>query len=121
MSKSNPRIVEYHQATSLAANDQNTAWCASFVSWVLVQAGMKSLKTAWARDYMEYGTKLTSPKYGCIMVFERNEKGGDSHVAFWTGKEDDLRYFVLSGNQNNMVCVKGYAKKDLLAIRWPVK
>lgn len=115
----NKRILEYHSATSLKAREDEVSWCASFVSWVLLQAGCKSLKTAWARDYLSYGNKLSAPKKYCIMVFERNAPGGDSHVCFWTGEETSTGYKVLGGNQSNMVCIKEYLKKDLLGCVWP--
>lgn len=119
--KHHPRIIEYHQATSLKAQNDETSWCAAFASWVLLQAGYKSPKTAWARDFEKYGQKIDSPKYGCLMGFERNGPGGDSHIAFYTGKEDEKYYYVLGGNQGNQTCVKGYLKKDLIYMRWPVK
>ncbi len=120
-SKSNPRVIEYHDVTSLSADDDATSWCASFASWVLSKAGYRSPRTAWARDFEGYGTKITSPKYGCLMGFERNGVGGDSHIAFYTGEEDRDNYYVLGGNQDNTVKIKGYLKKDLIYMRWPVK
>jgi uncharacterized protein (TIGR02594 family) len=118
--KHNPRVVEYHDATGLSANDDETSWCAAFASWVLLKAGYKSPKTAWARDFQNYGTKLDKPKYGCLMGFERNGPGGDSHIAFYV-KDDAKYYYVLGGNQDNQVCIKGYPKSALLYMRWPVK
>ena len=119
--KHNPRVVEFHQATSLRAKDDEISWCAAFTCWVLQQAGYKSTKSAWARDFEKYGMRVSKPEYGCIMGFERNGPGGDSHVAFYTGREDQNYYYVLGGNQDNQVKVKGYAKKDLIYMRWPVK
>ncbi len=37
-----PSYSEYHQATGLKAKDVKTPWCASFMSWVLSQAGLIS-------------------------------------------------------------------------------
>lgn len=31
----NPKIIEYHDATTLSANRDEVPWCASFVNWVL--------------------------------------------------------------------------------------
>jgi uncharacterized protein (TIGR02594 family) len=118
--KNNPRVLEYHASTSLKAKDDETSWCSAFASWVLQQAGYKSPKTAWARDFENYGTKLTSPKYGCLMGFERNAPGGDSHISFYVS-EDDIYYYVLGGNQDNQVKVKGYPKSSMIYMRWPVK
>lgn len=36
----NPKIVEYHQACSLQANNDEVAWCSSFVNWCYVIAGI---------------------------------------------------------------------------------
>ncbi|MGZ3770076.1 MAG: TIGR02594 family protein [Bdellovibrio sp.] len=119
---SNPkRVIEYHQATSLKAKDVKTPWCAAFANWVLMQAGHKRTNTAWARDFLDCGKTLIKPQKGCIMVFERNAPGGDSHVTFWTGEETLNTYLCVGGNQLDAVCVKGYAKSALLGCRWPQK
>ena len=117
-SEDNPRIVEYHQATTLKAKDDETAWCASFVCWVLQKAGYKSTRSAWARDYLDYGKYVKTPSYGCICVFKRNETSG--HVGFYVGEDKD-NILVLGGNQLNAVRTKWYKKSDLLGYRWPVK
>jgi conserved hypothetical protein TIGR02594 len=118
--KNPKRVIEYHQATSLAAKDTQTPWCSSFVNWILKQAGYKRTNSAWARDWLDYGQKC-SPKKGCILVFERGAPGGSSHVTFYTGKETESEYLCLGGNQGDAVCIKGYSKKDLLGCRWPIK
>jgi uncharacterized protein (TIGR02594 family) len=38
----NPRILEYHTATSLGASEDEVPWCAAFVNWCLLQAGAAS-------------------------------------------------------------------------------
>lgn len=116
-SKHNPRIVEYHQSTTLKAHDDETAWCASFVCWVLERAGYKSTKSAWARDYLKYGLE-SSPQYGCIVIFTRGTDSG--HVGFYV-KSDAEYIYVLGGNQNNQVNVSKYPKSRVLGYRWPVK
>ena len=114
------RVIEYHQATSLKAQDTATAWCSSWVCWVLEKAGYKTTNSAWARDWLKYG-EIADKQRGCIMVFERGSVGGSSHVAFYTGKETSTGYLVLGGNQGDSVCIKEYSKKDLLGCRWPIK
>jgi len=119
-SKNPKRVIEYHQATSLKAQDTATSWCSSWVCWVLQQAGYKTTNSAWARDWLKYGD-IADKQRGCIMVFERGSAGGTSHVGFYTGKETSTGYLVLGGNQGDSVCIKEYSKKDLLGCRWPIK
>lgn len=115
-SKDNPRILEYHQSTTLKAKHEDVPWCAAFMSWVLEKAGMKSLHSAWAKSYLDYGKKLEKPEYGCICVFARGN--GYGHVGFYVG-EDAHNYLILGGNQGDKVCVKPYAKDHILGFRWP--
>lgn len=119
-SKNPKRVIEYHQATDLKAKDTHTAWCSSFACWVLEQAGFKTTKSAWARNWLKYGD-IADTQEGCIMVFERGTAGGTSHVGFYTGKQTATQYEVLGGNQGDSVCLKMYSKKDLLGCRWPVR
>jgi uncharacterized protein (TIGR02594 family) len=114
----NPRIIEYHAATSLKATEDEVAWCSAFVTWCLEQAKCKSTKSAWARSYLNYGEVLKQPKYGCILIFSRGKDSG--HVGFYMG-EDETKYYVLGGNQGDEVNVSLYAKDNLLGCRWPIK
>jgi hypothetical protein len=46
----NARIIEYHQATTLRATTDETAWCSSFVNWVFRQSGRTGTNNAAARS-----------------------------------------------------------------------
>lgn len=111
--KDNPRIVEYHQATSLKASDDETPWCASFVNWVLKQMGEKGTNSAAAKSFATWGKELAEPVRGCIAVFTRD---GGGHVAFVDHVAGDMIY-CLGGNQSNKVCISAYAKSRLLGYR----
>ena len=114
--KHNQRILEYHKATSLGASTDEVPWCSSFVSWCLEQAGVESTKNAWARSYLNWGKKITTPELGCIVVFKRGTDSG--HVAFFVKKEGS-KITVLGGNQSNQVCIADYKESDLLGYRMP--
>jgi len=116
-SKNNPRILEYHDATSLKADDDETPWCASFVSWVLRNSGYTDTNSAGAAKYLNYGVKLTYPKYGCIVIYKRT---GGNHVHFYD-HEDAQRIYGIGGNQDNEVNIKGYQKSNVLGYVWPIK
>ncbi|MBP8824783.1 MAG: TIGR02594 family protein [Flavobacteriales bacterium] len=115
----NPRIVEYHQATSLQASDDETPWCSSFVNWCMLQAGLSGTQSALARSWEHWGGRLREPRVGCITVFKRQVPGnpGAGHVAFFLERIGN-RVHVLGGNQSNSVCVGNYPSADLLSYRW---
>lgn len=110
----NKRIIEYHLATTLKATTDEVPWCASFVSWCLEQAGLKSTKSAWARSYLTWGIATKEPKEGDIVVFSRGKSSG--HVAFFVSK-NPLWVTVLGGNQDNTVNIKKYAAWRVLSFR----
>lgn len=112
----NSRILEYHAATTLKAKEDEVPWCSAFVSWCLEQSGVPSTKNAWARSYLNWGQPIKTPKYGCILVFERGKDSG--HVGFYVGESLGW-YKVLGGNQGDAVTIKEYPKYRLLGARWP--
>ena len=115
--KDNPRVVEYHQVTSLKATDDETPWCASFVSWCFEKVDIKSTKSARAKSYAESSDfiKVDKPVYGCVCVYTRE---GGGHVHFYV-KQDNSKIFGLGGNQSNAVNIAGYDKSRLLGYYWP--
>lgn len=114
-SGNNPRIIEYHSATTLKSMADEIPWCAAFVSWCLEKAGIQSTKSAWAKSYLNWGEPLSVPKFGAVAVFSR--EGNKGHVGFYVGQNDDA-VFVLGGNQLQSVCVHSYPKGRLLGYRW---
>lgn len=99
--------------------DDETPWCGVFVAECMRQAGLTELPKYWMRAsaWGMWGVNLRTPQVapGAVLVFTR--KGG-GHVGFYVG-EDATFYYVLGGNQNNMVNVAKIAKARCTAIRWP--
>lgn len=112
--KENPRIIEYHAATTLKSKEDEVPWCASFVSWCLEKSGVESTKSAWARSYLKWGHELKRPELGCVVVFDRG--GGKSHVTFYLSETQD-HYVCVGGNQSDSVCVSMYLKSKAMAFR----
>ena len=104
-SKDNDRIVEYFDAVSYRATDDETPWCAAFANWVLMTAGIARTESAAALSFAKWGVKTTKPKYGDIVVFDHG--GGRGHVGFYMGT-DGKTVSVLGGNQNDEVNVTKY-------------
>lgn len=128
--------------------DDETAWCATFVSWCLHDAGLDYPKAFYrARAYAAYGRSWAIghdwPAYGAIAVLDRPPKPTEGHVAFYVGPAicfgcyDHFspgspvrlrscaachglgRVYLLGGNQDNQVCVRSYSAARVLSYRWP--
>ena len=92
-SGNNPRIIEYGKVTS--------------------QCGVKSARSARAKDYLEWGKPLDKPVRGCVCVFTRD---GGGHVGFFHS-EDEKYVYVLAGNQGDEVNISARSKAQLLGYR----
>ncbi|MCW7539000.1 TIGR02594 family protein [Aquabacterium sp. A7-Y] len=121
------RIAEYHQTTTLKATDDETAWCSSFVNWVVMQAGGTGTNSAAAKSWLTWGTPVSQPTPGTIVVLKKKTGGYSSatgstsgwHVAFFVSKTP-THITLLGGNQSDRVKtssfslstyeVKGYRK-----------
>jgi uncharacterized protein (TIGR02594 family) len=115
----NPRILEYHSKTALKATTDEVSWCSAFVCFIFESCGIRSTRDAWARSWLKWGYPMKSPEMGCVVVLWREHPDSwKGHVGLWTG-QDDLYVYVLGGNQNNLVNISKYPKKQVLGYRWP--
>ena len=114
----NPRIAEYAARTTLAAKDDETPWCSSFVNWCLWKAKLDGTGSAAARSWLDWGVPLKKPVVGCVTVFRRGTSPTSGHVAFFIQDRGSL-IDVLGGNQSNQVKVSAYRADGRLGYRWP--
>jgi uncharacterized protein (TIGR02594 family) len=114
----NPRILAYHAATSLAASDDETPWCASFVNWCLEVTGQRGTQSATARSFLTWGHSVApeAAQPGDIAVFKRGSSPWQGHVGFFVGW-DGSNVRLLGGNQNDSVSLASYPSTGLLGIR----
>lgn len=92
-------------------------WCGLFVAHCLREAGQFVPKHLYrAQAYLDYGEKVDSPCYGCIVVFGRT---GGGHVGFVVGKDTKGRLLVLGGNQGDKVSVAPFDVSRVLGYRIP--
>ena len=122
-------IRKYHKgATGSELKGADTAWCASFVSWALAEAGMhdtpRSAGSRFFRDESDgegFGKGLKpipkgEERLGDIAVWANLDKHGNykgsGHVSFVIGKDKDGKELFLGGNQGNTLGVKHYATED---------
>lgn len=107
--KHNNRILEYHATTTLKATADETAWCSSFVNWVVIQSGQKGTNSAAAKSWLDWksGRTLAAPEKGCIIVIKRKTAGFSSatgsasgfHVGFYVSSPDTAHVRIFGGNQ----------------------
>lgn len=112
----NQRIVEYHQATSLKATDDETPWCSSFVNWCFKQVGIPGTGSAAARSWLKWGMTVDIPQEGDLVIFRRGSSPTAGHVAFFVKSQGTLVY-VLGGNQSDQVKVSAYKRSDVIGYR----
>lgn len=110
----NPRIIEYHSATTLHATTDEVPWCSSFVNWCFKTAGYTGTRRADAKSWMNWGEPATAVR-GAVCVLTRT---GGGHVGFFV-REDDRFVWLLGGNQSNEVNISPYPKTRILGYRMP--
>jgi uncharacterized protein (TIGR02594 family) len=97
--------------------DDETPWCATFVSACLVQAGLPKPRHWYrARALAEYGHDLGRRAYGSIAVLER---GGAGHTGFLVAEDGQERILLLGGNQGNRVSIASFEAWRVIGYRWP--
>lgn len=101
-----------------------TAWCAVSLGSCLVKTGHTIPPPAvnmMARSYLNYGTKLESPKPGAICVLKRG-RPPFGHVGIVESVDTANRTVTLiSGNVGNMQKRETRNMSDVLGYRWPIK
>jgi len=123
--KHNPRIIEYHSTTTLKAKNDETAWCSSFVNWVMKEAGYNGTGNALAISWLNWGQKLEKPRYGAITVVynpKHSPRSSGNHVAFFVS-ETKTHIYLMGGNQSKTVRLSGYPKNKFIikGYCWPTK
>jgi uncharacterized protein (TIGR02594 family) len=97
-------------------------WCGDYTETAIKNSlpdepftGAVGKNPYWARNWLKFGKPVEPCRYA-VIVFSR---GNGGHVGFVVG-EDDTDYYVLGGNQSNMVNVTRISKDRFLGCTWPV-
>lgn len=103
-----PRILEYLSTVKGYYKYDETAWCAAFMNWVLVQSGLKGTGLPNARSFIDL---INIPYWKSVSINEA--KLGDIVVLWsespssWRGHVGFFRYFneemvgLFGGNQRS--------------------
>lgn len=107
------------QTTGQNINPSTTAWCAAFVNGALGAKGVQGTGTFTAKDFLNWGKPVDTPKKGDIVVFDRGNPGDwQGHVGFYVGPSDKEGFIrVLGGNQDDTVSIKDFDLSRLEGFR----
>jgi len=99
-----------------------TAWCAAFVDWCLKQADAPHLGYATAKSWLDFGTPVAHPVYGCITVIKPSSSTGSTtgHVGFFVESRGS-NVVLLGGNQGDAVTEDRFKQSTVLGHRWPTR
>lgn len=88
-----PRVDTYLKYAGVSSPN---AWCGAYVHWCL---GQNDIKGAGAKgsNYLNWGTRLKTPKYGAIAIFTTG------HVGFYMGANANGTITILHGNWSSAV------------------
>lgn len=117
-SKDNPELLSDIQEVAKDFDHDSIPWCAGWVSFCLVRAGLKPSKLPlWALSYADgWGVKLNGPAVGAIAVKHRD---GGGHVTFVAGRTASGGLACCGGNQNDEVNISGYSSGVFDGFYWP--
>ena len=112
-------IVECLKSTTLPApynRTDETFWSAAFANRILQLGGIKTINSARARDWLDWGREPADEEFGpgVVVILERGEDGG--HIGFledW----DDNRVKLLGGNQADSVSYAWFPQNRVLGWR----
>lgn len=116
--KHHSTIIRWLEKLNAWWRNDEVPWCGVYCAAVMQEAGLPYPKYYMrAKAWSDYGALLRPDRLapGAILVFDR--KGG-GHVGFYVGEDAEF-YYVLGGNQSNMVNVMKLGKSRLVASRWP--
>lgn len=112
-----PIIVSWLTRLKAWWKDDEVPWCGTFVAQCFSVHELL-LPKHWyrAKDWLNWGVKLSAPEVGCVVVYERT---GGGHVGFVVGQDASGYLMTLGGNQGNRVSVAPFDRSRVLGYRWP--
>ncbi|MEN3149099.1 CHAP domain-containing protein [Neorhizobium sp. IRAMC:178] len=130
----NPKIAEYLSTVGFGAGTSDeTAWCAAFLCWTLVNSGDAAAAAAakalpnrsFASAWRNLPKIVVGPAVGAIGVTKSYSRDTTGHVGIITELKDG-GVMLLSGNTRppggggpDCVCEKFFPLVDFVDFRWP--
>lgn len=123
---SNPLVLAMLQTDANWVEDDETAWCSAFATFVCKFLGLPRSHSLAARSWLLIGTSipLTDARAeNDVVILSRgkNPQGpsvlqAPGHVGFYAG-QDASTVSILGGNQDDAVNIAPFPKSRILGIR----
>ena len=92
-------------------------WCGLAIAHAMQLADREVVAgPLWALNWSKWGQDGGQPELGDLLTFQRD---GGGHVALYIGEDKAGRYYILGGNQDDMVCIMPIKKIRMKACRQP--
>ena len=116
--KHNPEIVKFFTEIGFDIQNDETAWCAAFMNWCAMKAGLERTFTLKAKDWLEVGEKVqVFNSFDTVAIFHRgNPKSWHGHVGIPINIIGRYLY-TMGGNQNNQTGISAYKLDTLIEYR----
>lgn len=116
--KTNELITQYFKdAGHPEIKDDETPWCAAFLNAVLHRCGIETTGSLAAVSFLNWGVEALTPMLGDVVVFDWGGTGASTHhVGFVTASYATVIY-VLGGNEEGKVEIRGYDPKYIMQVR----
>lgn len=95
---------------------RSSLWCGAFMDLILQRTGHRPGSNL-ARDYANYGTRVSGPQIGAIAVMSRGKRGG--HVGVVSGIDEAGNPIIISGNHGRRVAETTYPRGRVYAYVMP--
>lgn len=127
--RNNPIIVAMGRKLGLPTFQDSEPWCTLFVAFCLKNTLPNvELPThlMWSRAFQKWGSPLTKPRLGAIMVYWRGKSIDEDlgHVGFYLGPGLTPGYSrLINGNMSDSVRIADMPDNKLVpdGIRWPIE
>lgn len=119
--KDNPVIAAWYHLTTLDPEywHDATAWCAVFVNAAFMLNNYKTIRSARAVDWLDFGEEVETPQKGDVTIFD----WGDDrhHVSFYMQDVGHGRIDCLGGNQHDGVNIAPFPVDNVMGYRRPTE
>lgn len=86
---------------------------------VMSECGIAGTGSASARSWLDWGTRLDSPREGCVVVFSQPCGPATGHVNLFLGFTRNAKVRGVGVLRSGPVSVLAFPKWRVLGYRWP--